>query len=260
MRPSDKEWFRHIDGEHKGFIEHHVMRGVDIDRVDQAGLTGLMRAVKNSRFEFARWLISQGANVNFPPVDERDILTLACDQSAYYPPAIDFITDILAVGCVVSSKSLGAHSLGRVAAMWGRLDFMAAALEAGLDPLERRGGKLSLYETASLRENGLPIIKELLGRGTPVDGRLDPHEFTPLMLALTQRLYPTVQFLLKAGADPTHVYWHPDEPDKKAMASSMSVSDAPTHQMVLEYEAKWRAQQLSESTPQAQRPNTGLRL
>jgi ankyrin repeat protein len=192
-----------------------VKAGADIDRPTPDGVTPLMTAIDNTHFDVAKQLLERGANPHLQDWWGRTALYVATDMNSYGPRG----------GAMVARGTKPSSAL----------EVMRLLLDKGVNPNPQlnmhrpgRGGNSGRFTDDLLTVGATPLlraaigfdtdaIKLLLERGALVD-LPNGMGVTPLMAAaglgvsirdprgnyggdVQARVLPTLELLLKAGAD-----------------------------------------------------------
>ena len=204
---------RAAGGGHHAVVDLLLARGADPRLAAHSGATPLSAAVSMRHVEIVDRLLAAGADLEQRLPGELTVLMVAC---ALGLP--DLAARLLAAGADVHARDGQGRAPVHCAAMYGfgardrtrLVALLDTLLLAGAEPDEAAAGATPLLLLLGARaEPGSAADEDILGAGLELlvdhDARLDaqdPRGFGPLHLAALHGLLRTVQWLLRAGADP----------------------------------------------------------
>ncbi|WP_441005043.1 ankyrin repeat domain-containing protein, partial [Novilysobacter viscosus] len=204
---------RAAGGGHHAVVDLLLARGADPKLAALSGATALSAAVSMRHVEIVDRLLAAGADQEQRLPGELTVLMVAC---ALGLP--DLAARLLAAGADVHARDGQGRTAVHCAAMYGfgardrtrLVALLDTLLLAGAEADEPAAGATPLLLLLGARaEPGSAADEDILGAGLELlvdhESRLDaqdPRGFGPLHLAALHGLLRTVQWLLRAGADP----------------------------------------------------------
>ena len=191
-----------------------VDAGADINRPNPDGITPLMVAIDNYRFDSAAWLLEQGANPHLWDWWGRTALYVAADVNSYRPndasldpnevhSGLDIMRKLLVAG-VEPNARLNMHRPGR-GGNSGR--FTDDMLTTGATPLLRAAYSADLTAVELLLEHGALVdLPNVMGVTPFMVAAGFGHDRGALIRGFysagyEERMLPVLETLLEAGAD-----------------------------------------------------------
>jgi len=178
---------------------------------DYRGCSGLILAILLERYEIAKILIEQGANVNFTRSDLQGNFITERGQTALWWAAnhghLSLAKMLIQQGAIVDSPDHYGGTPLTTAASAGHLEMVRYLVGQGADihaelttvgPSNLPDGRKALH--LAVRNGHMPVVKYLIEVGS------DPNEpggsgDTPLMLAVQDNFYDLADLLIQHGAD-----------------------------------------------------------
>lgn len=180
-------------------VQRLVELGASLNSTDKNGLFPLKMAAHKGNLTLLKYLLGDGADVNFQP--------------SYWPAITNSKTEEIALFLLESGTDLDRHRKGKhgmlvsdslffVAARNGWKTLLARVYKSESGPDQRlSNGRTPLYGAA--RGGHLETVRMLLSWGAEVDVS-DDDGFTPLIGACCSSQLNTATELISAGADPSH--------------------------------------------------------
>jgi ankyrin repeat protein len=212
--PANERLLHGIAADDMPTVERALRDGADIESIvpsgDRKGVSALLFAVMIKRFEIARLLIDQGANIHFVRPDLDEQLVPNRGQTALWWAAnhgnLPLVEELLRRGAAIDTPDHYGGTPLIQAADSGHLAVVRYLVERGANihaALESYAmgfcdGRKAFHFAVS---NGhLAVVEYLLDKGNQPDER-SGYGFTPLMTAVDENFYALADLLIKRGAD-----------------------------------------------------------
>jgi ankyrin repeat protein len=183
-------WFRMVHTGDLGVVRKLILAGIDIERKNWYGRTGLMFAAYGGYLEMVKLLVERGAEVGEKDEDGTTSLMFAA-----FGGNLEMVKVLIERGARLEEKDKNGMTSLMFAAQEGNLEIVKLLVERGARLEEKDNyGIMSLMIAAC--SGGLEMVKLLVERGAKVEEK-DKHDMTSLMFAARSGSLEMVKLLVE---------------------------------------------------------------
>ena len=202
-----------------------INNGADINIQDNDGMTALLWAAKHGNTEIVQLLINNGADINIQDKGGKTTLMFAAQHRN-----TEIVQLLIYKGADINAQNKNGNTPLMVAAAYGNTETVNLLLDKGADIHTKDNNG---YTALNIAANTAFITRKVLFNSNFLQNNEDD---TPLVMALGNRCFETVQLLVNKGADVNVSDIHGERPrlGYSSYCISKATLDAVTKSLAIE--------------------------